>query len=93
MRYFFFGTLMDQDVLSVVLGRRPAPGMIRSASLAGYRRFRARCESYPVLVAASGLWFRVRMVWFMTFVSLTAYAGLLFIRRGAETEGYRHGNL
>ncbi len=32
---------------------------------------------YPMLVAASGLWFRVRMVWFMTAVCLAASAVLL----------------
>ena len=51
MRYFFFGTLMDQDVLAKVIGRCPTPGMSRSATLAGYRRVQARGESYPVLVA------------------------------------------
>ena len=32
---------------------------------------------YPMLIAASGLWFRVRMVWFMTGVCLVASASLL----------------
>ena len=35
---------------------------------------------YPMLVAASGLFFRVRLVWFMTFISLVAYAVLLNLR-------------
>ena len=32
---------------------------------------------YPLLVAASGLWFRVRLVWFTTLLSEAAYGGLL----------------
>jgi len=32
---------------------------------------------YPLLVAASGLWFRVRLVWFMTGVCLAAFMYLL----------------
>ncbi len=35
---------------------------------------------YPMLVAASGLFFRVRLVWFMTLISLIAYAVLLKLR-------------
>jgi serine/threonine-protein kinase len=33
---------------------------------------------YPVLVAASGLWFRVPLVWFTTGVTAAAYAALIF---------------
>jgi eukaryotic-like serine/threonine-protein kinase len=32
---------------------------------------------YPCLIAASGLWFRVRMVWFTTFMALLSYAAVL----------------
>jgi len=35
---------------------------------------------YPLLVTASGLWFRVRMVWFTTGLSLVSYAGLMWFR-------------
>jgi eukaryotic-like serine/threonine-protein kinase len=35
---------------------------------------------YPLLVAASGLFFRVRLVWFMTFASLVGYAALVWLR-------------
>ena len=28
---------------------------------------------YPLLIVASGLWFRVRFVWFMTVLALTSY--------------------
>jgi serine/threonine-protein kinase len=34
---------------------------------------------YPCLVAASGLWFRVRMVWFTTILSLLSYAVFLWV--------------
>jgi serine/threonine-protein kinase len=33
---------------------------------------------YPLLVAASGLWFRVRFVWFMTGLSLVSYSILVW---------------
>ena len=35
---------------------------------------------YPLLIAASGLFFRVRLVWFMTCVSLVSYAALMRLR-------------
>ena len=31
---------------------------------------------YPLLIAASGLWFRVRLVWFTTLLAEAAYAAL-----------------
>ncbi len=33
---------------------------------------------YPLLIVASGLWFRVRFVWFMTGLSLLSYGVLVF---------------
>ena len=33
---------------------------------------------YPILLAASGLWFRSTLVWFVTAVSLASYAFLIF---------------
>ena len=46
---------------------------------------------YPLLVTASGLWFRVRMVWFTTVLSLVSYAGLMWFRpeeRASEPSHY-----
>lgn len=51
MRYFFYGSLTDPDVLGVVLGRRPE---LASASLEGWRRLRVAGESYPLIVPAAG---------------------------------------
>jgi serine/threonine-protein kinase len=34
---------------------------------------------YPLLIAASGLFFRVRLVWFTTLVSILSYAFLVFL--------------
>jgi eukaryotic-like serine/threonine-protein kinase len=34
---------------------------------------------YPCLIAAAGLWFRVRLVWFVTLLSLLSYGVVLFI--------------
>lgn len=53
MRYFFYGTLMDREVLAAVLGRVP-PRLARPATLAGYRRVFRAGASYPVLVPAAG---------------------------------------
>ena len=39
---------------------------------------------YPLLIVGSGLWFRVRFVWFMTVLSLASYAALVidfYVRR------------
>jgi serine/threonine-protein kinase len=40
---------------------------------------------YPLLVAASGLWFRVRLVWFMTGICISAFIYLLATDRLAST--------
>jgi serine/threonine-protein kinase len=36
---------------------------------------------YPCLIAASGLWFRARLVWFTTILSLLSYAAVLTMYR------------
>ena len=51
--YFFFGTLMDPDVLSLVLGRDPGP-LSTEATLSGFARVRVEGEPYPALVEAPG---------------------------------------
>src|SRR3546814_19249386 len=51
-RYFFFGTLMDPDVLRLVLGRPVTRGALAPARLHGYRRMRILRARFPVLVAA-----------------------------------------
>ena len=52
MRFFFFGTLMDEEVLTLVVGRRSSAQVRRPAVLSGYRRVKARGVSYPVIVNA-----------------------------------------
>lgn len=54
MRFFFYGTLCDPDILRMVLGYAPAPRQIRAARLEGYRRKTVRGQAYPVLHAAAG---------------------------------------
>lgn len=68
MRFFFYGTLCDPDVLRLVLGYSPARHQIRPATLAGFRRKGALERTYPVLLPAPGG--RVR--------------GLLFLARGPQ---------
>lgn len=53
MRFFFYGTLMDEDVLGRVLGRAPAPEAIVPATLDGYRRTGIRGRHYPMIVASA----------------------------------------
>jgi Gamma-glutamyl cyclotransferase, AIG2-like len=55
MTYFFFGTLMDRDVLATVLNRRIASGEVCRAWLRDYQRVRAATASYPILVPAPGM--------------------------------------
>lgn len=55
MTYFFFGTLMDRDVLATVLDRPVAADEMSPAWLHDYRRVRAAMASYPLLVAAPGV--------------------------------------
>jgi hypothetical protein len=55
MAYFFFGTLMDRDVLATVLDRPVADDEMTPAWLHDYRRVRAATVSYPLLVTSPGL--------------------------------------
>ena len=49
MPFFFFGTLMDHDVLEIVLGRRIVENELAPARLTGYRRIRTARQPYPML--------------------------------------------
>jgi Gamma-glutamyl cyclotransferase, AIG2-like len=55
MTYFFFGTLMDRDVLATVLDRPVPRAETIPAWLHDYRRVRALTVSYPLLVPAPGV--------------------------------------
>ncbi|WP_395710895.1 gamma-glutamylcyclotransferase family protein [Reyranella sp.] len=50
MRFFFYGTLLDRDVMALVLGRRLPPTAYTPAILLGHARRRAKGASYPTLV-------------------------------------------
>jgi hypothetical protein len=47
---FFFGTLVDPDILGLVIGRPVEPGELEPARLFGFRRVRVQGASYPMLV-------------------------------------------
>lgn len=49
-RYFFFGTLMDLDVLRLVVAREVPASALAPARLHGFRRVRILRDSFPVLV-------------------------------------------
>ena len=53
MRFFFYGTLMDRDVLACVLGRPVPEAHCEPAVLPGYRRARVRRRHFPMLVPSS----------------------------------------
>ena len=50
MRFFFYGTLLDRDVASLVLGRRLAPSAFVTAALPGHARRRVKDATYPIVV-------------------------------------------
>ncbi|MSO74020.1 MAG: gamma-glutamylcyclotransferase [Alphaproteobacteria bacterium] len=61
--YFFFGTLMDDEVLAIVLGRGLAQLHTEPARLDGFRRLRVKGESYPTLRSGSGWHVDGLLVW------------------------------
>jgi hypothetical protein len=54
LAFFFFGTLMDREVLEHVLDRPLAGGELAPARLAGFRRVRSARGTYPLLVPRHG---------------------------------------
>jgi len=54
MRFFFYGTLMDPDVLALVVGGPLPEGACAPAMLAGVRRVRVRGKSFPMLQPNAG---------------------------------------
>lgn len=48
--FFFYGTLMDPDVLAAAIGRRVRPARARPATLSGWRRVGLKGTPYPVVV-------------------------------------------
>lgn len=54
MRFFFYGTLRDRDLLSLVLGRPLARDALKPALLRDWRRCPARGKTYPILVRERG---------------------------------------
>ena len=52
--FFFYGTLMDHDMLSEVLGRRIPPRTLLAARLPGYRRAAVRGAAYPIILPQRG---------------------------------------
>ena len=50
MRFFFYGTLLDRDVATMVLGRRLPPHAYAPAALPGHARRWVKGASYPIVV-------------------------------------------
>jgi hypothetical protein len=51
MRFFFYGTLLDADVMALVIGRRLPPHCYVAATLPGHARRRAKGASYPIVLS------------------------------------------
>ncbi len=56
MRFFFFGLLRDTDVLELVTGRPWTADRFTGARLADARLIHLHGETFPMLVAAPGVW-------------------------------------
>lgn len=54
MRLFFFGSLMDPDLVRLVLDREIADVTFTPAALLGYERLRAKNESFPIIMPTPG---------------------------------------
>lgn len=54
MRLFFFGSLMDGELMRVVLDRDIGDLQFTEAELLGYERRRAKGESFPIVVPTPG---------------------------------------
>ena len=50
MRFFFYGTLLDPDVMATVIRRRLPPSAYVPAMLPGYARRRVKGGSYPIVL-------------------------------------------
>lgn len=92
MLYFFYGTLCDPDIQTLVLGYRPRPRQLQPAILSGFRRKQAEGRSYPVLIRApggqvDGLLFRPARS--TDAVRLTEYEGPEYVTRLLPVEGQR----
>jgi hypothetical protein len=55
-KFFFYGTLLDEDVRAAVIGRALSPDAIVPVRLAGFRAARAQGRAYPVLAPQDGGW-------------------------------------
>lgn len=60
---FVFGTLLDLDVLGIVLDREIEQPFVRPATLAGFRCVRISDETYPVLVEDPGAVVKGGVLW------------------------------
>ena len=50
MRFFFYGSLLDNDVTALVIGRRLPPCAWVPATLTGFSRRKAKGVTYPVAI-------------------------------------------
>lgn len=54
MRFFFYGTLLDPEVLRIVLGDGSAAKRLKPATVEGFRRVYVAGKTYPILVRKPG---------------------------------------
>ncbi|HET6882306.1 MAG TPA: serine/threonine-protein kinase [Pirellulales bacterium] len=77
---FVFQRLMRREAWQVVIPAAWAfvdAAAMLSMLLLGDGRISPLMIGYPLLIVAAGLWFRVRLVWWMTALSVACYAALV----------------
>jgi hypothetical protein len=86
MRFFFYGTLIDPEILRAVLQRSIDPIRRRKAVLKGYRRVYRRGASYPVIIADA----TARVQGIVVSALTTRDVALLTLYEGQEYEIREH---
>ena len=77
-----------------VWGTMDAALLLTTLLVVGYGVVSSLLVGYPLLIVASGLWFRVRFVWYMTALSLLSYGILVldfYFRRPYLQEDFKVG--
>ncbi len=78
MRFFFYGTLIDNDLRALVLGAQAVGLEVEPAELAGWRRVSVCGKTYPAVVQSSAVKTRgvlTRELPDGAVAALTAYEG------------------
>jgi len=95
MDFFFYGTLMDANVLAAVVGRRISPTRMEAAVIEGYRRVYVAGAWYPMLVPAAGKRVEGCLVFGLggdAAARIVRFEGRDYDRRAVTVSGARRGS-